>query len=383
MQRVSSRYNRLRDALVIAEVALTFVLSFGVAGVMRELSRLERADPGMVTANVVSLHITPRIPDRDYYALEARVKQIPGVEGAGFTQMVPLQNWGWLGDIHIDGRPRDERPTVELRTVTPGYFQALGIPMRGRVVTEGDTLGPARAILVNEAFARRNFPGEEPIGRVTDRGTIVGVVGDVSQSRLDRPADPEIYAAINRDAGVASDLGMSLIVRGKDPIEAIVPALREAVRATNPVAAIFNVKTMEQVVADSLWELNLYRWSIGFFAGLALLLAAIGLYGVISYTVTSRTREFAVRLALGAEPVGVARLVMRRGLRLAAIGLALGAVSALSVLPLLRNLPAGIRPDVTTFLAISAVLLAIALVACLVPAVRVTRLNPVAALRHE
>jgi putative ABC transport system permease protein len=380
---VSSRYNRARDALVIAEVALAFLLAFGVAGVMRELSRLERTDPGMVTDGVLSLHITPRLFDRDYYAIEARVKQIPGVEAAGFTQMVPLQNWNWLGDIHITGRPREQRLTVELRTVTPGYFDALGIPIRGRVIAERDAVGEGRGILVNEAFARQHLPDDDPLGRRTDRGTIVGVVGDVRQSRLDRPAIPEIYGSIGPDAGVASELGMSLIVRSKTSLEALVPALRAAVRETSPVAAIFNVKTMEQVVADSLWELNLYRWAIGLFAGLALLLAAIGLYGVISYSVSSRTREFAVRLALGAEPSGIARLVLNRGIRLAAIGLALGVLSALGVLPFLRNLATAIRPDFGTFLIISGLLLAISLAACLVPALRVAGVNPATALRRD
>jgi putative ABC transport system permease protein len=380
---MSSRYSYIRDALVVVEVALAFVLAFGAAGVMRELSRLERTDSGMTTGNVMTLHLTPRVADHDYYAIEERVAQLPGVRAAGFIQMVPLQNWGWIGDMHITGRPREERPTVELRSVTPGYFKALGIPVRGRLVTEADAVGTSRVILINEALARAHFRDVDPIGRETDRGTIVGVVGDVRQARLDRPATPEIYGPVNRDAGIASNLGMSLIVSTSGAPEAIVPSIRATVREVNPILAIFDVKSMDRVVSDSLWELNLYRWLIGLFAALALVLATIGLYGVISYGVTSRSREFAVRLALGSDPAALARLVLVRGARLAAIGLALGAVAALSLLPVFRGVPAGIRPDVATFAAIAALLLAISFVACLVPAIRVAAVNPATALRHD
>jgi putative ABC transport system permease protein len=380
----SSTFSRIRDGLVIAEVALAFVLALGVAGVMRELSRLERTDTGMVTDRVMTLHLTPRIPDADYFAIEARVLQLPGVVAAGFIQMVPLQNWGWIGDFHITGRPREDRPTIELRSVTPGYFSALGVAIRkGRNLTTGDALQEPGVILINETLARVHFPEEDPIGRATDRGTIVGVVGDVRQAGLDRPVVPEIYKSVNRDAGIASDLGMSLVVRTQGLPETIVPAVRAAARDVNPIVALFNIKTMSQVIADSLWELNLYRWLIGLFAGLALLLAAIGLYGVISYSVTSRTREFAVRLALGSDPAGVARLVLSRGLRLTAAGLVFGIAGALGSVPLLHRLSGLFTPDPATITAIAVLLLAIALVACLVPALRVARVNPANALRHD
>jgi putative ABC transport system permease protein len=194
---------------------------------------------------------------------------------------------------------------------------------------------------------------------------------------------PEIYNVINRDAGIASDLGMTLVVRTDYPPEEIVPAVRSAIREVNPIVALFNIKTMAQVVSDSLWELNLYRWLIGLFATLALVLAAIGLYGVISYGVTSRTRDFAVRLALGSDPSGVARLVLSSGLRLAGAGLGLGLAGALSALPLLRRLSSFFAPDALALAAIVGLLLAIALVACLVPALRVARVNPATALRHD
>ncbi len=196
-------------------------------------------------------------------------------------------------------------------------------------------------------------------------------------------SSPEIYKTINRDAGVAADLGMTLVVRTDGPPEEIVPAVRAATREVNPIVALFNIKTMAQVVADSLWELRLYRWLIGLFAALTLVLAAIGLYGVISYSVTSRTREFAVRLALGSDPSRVARLVLGRGLRLTGLGLVVGSAAALGSVPLMRRVSSLFAPDIATVAAILVLLVVIALVACLMPALRVARVNPAIALRHD
>ena len=268
--------------------------------------------------------------------------------------------------------------------MTPGYFRALGIPLlRGRALTEGDTADAPRVILVNDAFARRYFPAEDAVGRELDRGTIVGIVGDVRHAGLDRPAEPELYYPAAQNVAMASDIGMSLIVRTAATPERVTETVRAAVRDVNPSLAIFNVKTMEQVLADSLWELNLYRWLIGLFAALALVLAAIGLYGVISYSVTSRTREFAVRLALGSAPMGLAWRLLARAAALAGAGLAAGILAALAVTPSLRKLSANLGGDPATYAAIAALLLALALAACVLPAIRVTRVNPATALRHE
>lgn len=378
-------FARVRDGLVITEIALAFMLAFGAAVVIRELDRLQKTDTGMVTDHVLTFHLTPRATDQEYFSIEERVRQATGVEAAGFIQLVPLQNWGWIGTFRVQGRPRDERlPTAELRTVTPGYFRALGIPLQaGRELTERDSLSAPRVLVINDALVRLHFAHEDPIGRETDRGTIVGVVGDVRQVGLDRPAVPEIYQVVNPDAGVASDIGMSLLVKAPGERQAVVDAVRAAVREVNPTLAIFNIRTMEQVVSDSLWELNLYRWLIGLFAALALVLAAIGLYGVISYGVTSRTREFAVRLALGSDPVRLARAVINRGVRLALSGLGVGAAILWALTKLAPNLPGNLAAEPVAFTAITALVLAIALVAGTVPAVRVARADPASSLRHE
>jgi putative ABC transport system permease protein len=397
-------FGRLRDSLVVVEVALAFVLACGAAAVVAEVVRLRQVPTGMITERVRSLHLTPRAPARDYYAIEDRVAHLPGVAAAGFTQLVPLQNWGWEADFTIRGRPREGRPIAGLRYVTPGYFRALGIPvLRGRPFTDQDTPDSLRVVIVNDALARKYFHGEDPVGRELDRGTIVGVIGDVRQAGLDRPVDPEIYYPAAQNVTMASDIGMSLVVRTTggggesswrltdvfaptgsatrpDPL---VDLIRAEVRDVNPSLAIFNVRDMEQVVADSLWELRLYRWLIGLFASLALVLSAIGLSGVISYAVTSRTREFAVRLALGSERSALARLVLRQGAQLAGAGLAAGAVTLCALVSAAGGLPEAIRPQPSHMVVTAALVFVIAALACALPAMRVAAVDPATALRHE
>jgi predicted permease len=337
-----------------------------------------------VTDNVLTLHLTPRTNAQDYYAIEQRVAAVPGVRGAGFTQLVPLQNWGWRADFRVRGRALSGRPLAGLRYVTPGYFRAMGIRVaQGREFTVYDDEGSPRVIVVNEALVRRYLPDEDPIGVELDRGTIVGVIADVRQAGLDRPAEPEIFYPAAQNVTMASDIGMSLAVRTAGPPQALAGQIRNAVREVNPRLAIFNVKTMDEVLADSMWELNLYRWLITMFAALALVLAAIGLFGVMSYTVTARVREFAVRLALGSHPAELGRLVVRRGAWLAALGLVLGAIITEQLLMAFGTLPIGGRPDVFIYVIVATLLLVLALAACLVPAVRVASVDPVSALRQQ
>jgi predicted permease len=382
--RMTRGYGRLRDALVVIEVAVAVVLAFGAALMIGEVSRLRNAPSGVVTDRVLTAHLTPRAPAEDYYAIEARMLQQPGVRAAGFTQLVPLQNWGWQADFSVRGRPRQGRPIAGLRYVTPGYFRALGIPIvRGRSFTERDNEGAQRVIVVNEALVRQYFGSEDPIGRDLDRGQIVGVVGDVRQSGLDRPATPEIFYPAAQNVTMASDIGMSLIVKTDGAPEALVSTVRSTVRAVNPSLAIFNIKSMSEVVDDSLWEVSLYRSVIGLFAFLVLVLAAMGLYGIMSNNVNLRRREFAIRLALGSNPSRLMQSVIGRGLRLAAIGLALGALASANLLLTLNALPVAGRPDPAAFASIGALLVAVALTACAIPALRVTSVDPVAALRQE
>jgi putative ABC transport system permease protein len=391
---VARRYGRVRDVLVVTEVALAFLLAFGVAVVMSELVRLHNADMGMSTTNVVTLHVsqptTVQSEAREYYNIADRVAQIPGVQAAGFTQALPLQNWGWTAntvDFTRPGRPPIYPPPpfgMELRYVTPGYFDALGIPvLKGREFTDRDTPEVPRVILINQALARRYFGEEDPLGMETTRGTIVGIVGDVRQVNLDQPAVPELYYPMAQNWAQLSELGMSLVVKVDQPAEPLIGPIRSAVREINPNMAIFNVKLLEDVIADSLWDLNLYRRLVGWFAALALVLAAVGVYAVVSYAVAIRRREWAVRLALGSDPAALARLVLKSGLRLSGIGIFIGIITAVIAGLFVPNLPVPISAGPATFAAIAVLLLSIALCASFLPAIRVARSTTALALRQD
>ena len=237
-------------------------------------------------------------------------------------------------------------------------------------------------LVINEALAKRYFPGEDPVGVALDRGLIVGVIADVLQVGLDRPSEPEIYYAAAQNVTMAPDIGMSLVVRTDIPPERASESIRAAIRAINPKLAIFNVRTMTQVVSDSMWELRLYRWLIGVFAVLALLLAAIGLHGVIVQRDVANARvRRAPRSRLGSGDL--TRLVIRRALLLVGAGLAGGIISAMAITPFVQTLPIGPVAGPSTYGIVSVALIVIALAACLVPALRVARVNPAAALRHE
>lgn len=389
---MSPTQRRLRNGLVVAEVALAFVLGVGSALLVRELARLRGTDAGIVPANVITFHVgQPRNPDigMQFYDIADRVAGLPGVQAAGFAQMLPLQSWGWTSnstDFRVRGRPpRAEEFSIELRYVTPGYFDALGITLRrGRGFTPADVKGTLPVIVINETLARRAFPGEDPIGLETTRGTIVGTIADVRQANLELPAAPEVYYPIAQNWSQVSDLGMTLVVRTADRPEPIIDAVRSTIRDVSADHAVFGIKTMSTVLAESLSGFTLSLSILSAFAVLAIVLALYGTYGVISYLASSRAREFAIRIALGAGRGRVITGVLRQGLTLTALGLGVGTVAALLAAPLLGDAPVSIRqPDLVTLLPVALVIAIVAAVAVLVPARRAARVDPVGVLRGE
>ncbi len=390
---MSAGQRRVRDGLVVAEVAMAFVLAIGAAMLIRELVRLRNTHPGMETANVLTLHLghrmTPGTDVRQFYEIARRARELPGVRAAGFIQMLPLQNWGWTAnsiDFVVRGRPPITPAfPIQLRYVTPGYFEALAIPIvKGRSFTDRDEQGATPVILVNETLARRLVGDDDPTGQITTRGMIAGVVRDVRQEHLDRPSVPELYYPVAQNWSQLSDLGMTLVVAARERPEALTEPVRAIVRAVNPELAIFNVRTMDRVVDDSLSDFALYLSLIAGFAVLALVLALTGTYGVIAYLVSARTKEFAIRAALGADASRVTRLVLARGVVLTAIGLAIGFAAALLASPLVNGLPVNVRPPgVVTVGPVAAFIALVAIAACLGPALRAARVSPMVALRDE
>jgi predicted permease len=388
----SGRGKWLRDSLVVAEIALSFVLVLTAGMLLREFLRLQDTPVGLRVDRVLTMRLSVAL--RDYSApgsygryqgeLEARLRGIPEVESVGFIQYLPLQNWGWSGGFSVTGRPKRAEYQAELRYVSPGYFQTMGIALRkGRLLSDRDTSDSPRVILINEALARTYFPTEDPVGQTMDRGLIVGVVGDVRTSRLDRPATPEIYYAFAQNTAATSDAGVSLVVRTHSRPEAVAGTIRQAIQQTNPHQAVFGIRTMERVVADSLADMNLYLWLTGLFAAIAMLLAVSGVFAVISYVVATRTREFGIRLALGAGRRQILGLVLGHGAIMVGSGLILGAAASQVSARVLSSLSGVTSVDRATLVAVGVLLAVTALAACFIPARRAMKVDPRTALQYE
>jgi putative ABC transport system permease protein len=393
-------HRRLRGALVVAEIALSLVLLAGAGLLLRAFLLLRATPPGFDPQNVLTLHVAVAghssggeawtrllVP-----ALE-RLRAVPGVLAAGTISVLPIEGWGVNGNFTIEGRPAPppgDGWRAELRAASPGFPEALGIPLReGRLFTEQDGTPGHKTVLINEALARRHFPGLDPLGQrlsLEEIGAyeIVGILGDVRQSGLDREPEPEIHFPY-RDTGVMGWLpDMVLVLKTAVPPESVEAAARAAVAAVDPDQPLYSARTLKEIVADSLADRRLYLALLGTFAGLALVLAAAGIYGVLSHMVTLRTREFGIRMALGARRWDVLRLVLRQGLGLLGLGVGLGLGGALALTRLLQSLLYGVSAtDPPTLVGVVAVLSAVALAACLMPARRATRVDPVVALHHE
>ena len=390
---------KARSALVVSEVALAVVLLVGAGLLIRSFSRLLNVDPDYSTDKILSTSIflpetryTNETQEHAFFRdLVERVENLPGVVAAGASTAPPMNAVGIDFDLpfDIDGQQPHEpgkAPQADYRVVTPGYLGVMGIPLlRGRALTDADRQGVPRVMMINETMARRFFAGEDPIGRrvripIGDWHEVIGVVGNIRHRGLDSEQRPEVYVSYHQKMLG----GMVLVAKtAGDPHDLAKPVERQ-VFALDPELAVTRITTMAELVSDSVAKRRFNMLLLGSFAGLALVLAVIGIYGVISYTVSRRTREIGVRMAMGARRRDVVRMVLLDGLALAGAGVAIGTVGAFAVTRLLDSLLFEISPaDPVTFVGVPLVLLAASLVACYLPALRATRVDPVLALRYE
>jgi putative ABC transport system permease protein len=395
------RGERLRSALIVSEVALALVLLACAGLLIKSVMRLRAVDPGFKPERLLTAEIdlpSARYPNNasqaDFFErLAARLEALPGVEAAGFTSVLPFSdNFDGRGlAVEDRPRPRGQEISVDLYIETPDYLRAMQIPLlKGRAIDEHDTADSAPVALVNETMARELWPGEDPLGRrVKFPGsekrpqpwrTVVGVVRDVKQYGLDREDRMQLYLPERQ----YPTSGMTVVMRSAADPSALAGGLRGAVREADRDLAVFDVATMDELLADSMALRRFSMLLLGFFGAVAAALAGVGIYGVISYTVTQRTREIGIRMALGAQGRDVLRLVLRRGMWLACAGIAAGLMGALALTRVMSSLLFGVGArDPSTFVAVGALLGLVALLACVVPARRATKVDPMVALRYE
>jgi putative ABC transport system permease protein len=396
----------LRSTLVVTEVALSLVLLIGAGLLIKSFVRILDTDPGFKPKNLLTMQIALN-PKKDeggkvlnfFNELKGRVAGLPGVESVAFSNGIPL---GQAADTSfaIVGRPKPEvgkQPQTMLYITSPDYLQAMGIRLvKGRFFNAQDTQQSPRVAVIDETFARQQFPDQEPLGqrlagdgKTNPDAEIVGVVAHVKHFGLDavERVQPQLYFPFNQAPDELLPFiapRMNIIVRTTaDPLS-LTAAVRREVQALDPNQPVYNVNTMEQTLDQSLATQRLSMTLLAFLATLALILAAVGIYGVMSYTVTQRSHEIGIRMAIGAQQRDVFRMVIGRGMTLTLIGVAFGLLGAFGLTRLMATMLYGVEPtDPTTFVSIGILLTGVALVACYVPGRRATKVNPLVALRYE
>jgi predicted permease len=393
---------RLRHVLVAVEVAASVLLLVSSGLLIRAVWRIQSIDPGFVSDRVITLKTALPRPKYDvtarrlqfYTRVLSDVRALPGVQGAAYITGLPMVLTGRITGVVIPGREESSlyrSETASIRFVTPQYFQTMGIPLlRGRDIEEGDIQGRTPVAVVSESFARTYWPGQDPIGRTFEsRGgarTVVGVVGDVKVRGLERESEPQLYASAGQvpDTAFMNDDPKDLIIRYAGATGTLLPAVREIVRAADPEQPISDVRTMDDVVAGETATRRAQLRILGALAAIAMLLSGVGIYGLLAYTVTQRSREIGVRLALGAEPSGVARMVVWQGMKLALFGLVPGVLAAYWAARGMRTLLFGVEPaDPATVLVVVGLVLFMTLAGSLLPALRAVRVKPILVLKAE
>ena len=396
------RGNWTRSVLVVAEVALALMLLVGAGLLVRSFVTLATVDPGFDLANVLTVELNlPRSQYADIAVANALFDQVlerttarPGVEAVGLVSSLPLTPGESLIAFRVQGQAapasRDEMTAARPQLVSPGYLDAIGLRLiAGRFVTDQDTESSPRVFVVNEAFASAYFSGEEAVGQRLNLGRgepseIVGIVGDVHHRGLDSRPSPELYFSYRQSLLGRPPPRVNIVVRATGDPLALVPFLRQDVLDLNPNLPIDNVMTMGARLSSSVAQPRFYAFVLGVFAAGALALAMMGIYGVLAYTVSRRSREIGLRMALGADRRGIRNMVIRQGALLVGVGVALGLAGALATTRALESLLFGVTPlDVPTLIAVPMLLITVAIAACYLPARRATRVDPMIALRDE
>jgi predicted permease len=386
------KHGRIRSLMIVSEVALACVLLVGSGLLLRSFLRVLDVDLGFQPSNASALTITydpGKNGEKTAPALQEIVTQVaslPGVEGVGVTDMLPLdrnRSWGLLNPSREYRKDEDQSAIV--RIVTPGYLQAMGIRLiQGRDMSWQDTLAKEPVVVINETAARLHWPGENPIGRPArgfdkNPGRVIGVVSDVRVSSLESSVGSEIYLPVNYGPE-----GAELVVRSKLPPDALTAAVLPVLRHLNPAQPNAAFRSVQTLVDHSVSPRRFFVVLVGIFAALGLVLAALGIYGVISYSVTRQTQEIGIRMALGALPAQVQFRVLARTSRLAVIGIAIGAIASYTVSQVIASLLFKTEPsDPTIFLGAALLLLFVAILAGYLPALRATQIDPMTALRSE
>ena len=403
--------SRLRNALVIAEVALSLVLLTGAGLLIRSFWRLQQVDTGFRAEQLLTMRLFPPASSYPnevqvavfYENLLERVRSLPGVKDAAAASGVPIGSRNAATLLQIEGQPseRNAGKGAEFRVVTPGYFRTLGVRLvQGRFLEDSDQEQTVPVAVVNEAMARAFWPNEEPLGRrfrlldsEPERArtvflSVVGVVADVKNSSLTDAARQEVFVPLRQRAAAVAGMGfaqqMTLAVRTSGEPQQLVNTIREEVWALDPNIPITGVQTMEQILETVTVSQRFNTILLGIFAAVALALAAVGIYGVLSYSVTQRRHEIGIRMAMGAQPRDVLRLVIGQGMKLALVGVAIGLSGALALTRLMEKLLFGISAsDPATFAAAVFLLPIVALLACYLPALGATKVDPMVALRRD
>jgi len=402
-----ARPNRMRNVLVIAEVALALVLLVGAGLLMKSFTRLQAVNPGFDSQNVLTMELAlphlkyPPAPNADdlggtatinfFIEAQRRIANLPGVEHLAFVSALALSGSNSDSSFVIEGGNASREkvsPDEEIRVITPDYFRVLHTPLlQGRFFADSDTADSSKVVIINHAFARKYWPNEDALGKrisITDQNprwmTVVGIVGDIKHRGLDLDAKPEFYLPHTQ----LPSRFMLLAVRSMQDPRSLTQAIRRELLSIDPDQPVANVRTLDQVISDSIGPRRMSVVLLGVFAGIALLLASVGIYGVMSYLVVQRTHEIGVRMALGAQAHDVVALVVGHALRLVGIGTGIGLVVALFSTRVLSTLLYGVGAfDLMTFVLVTFVLAAIALLASYIPAVRASRADPMVALGHN